>query len=355
MVDSAQTAVVPVDDDDDLLDPHSLRGSGYQDKRPKLESSSRNPDDLLDDMLARRRMEETPPWVLSLQNSIETQFGAINANMASMSSRLNQIETLQRQPDPRIAQLENQVADLSRVVANLQANQRNDVGSFASHSADARVDRLDPSPPRGVDPRPAPRPAPPRQTMDTDFNHIIVGGWRKDSKRGLIEEDVWKLFKPFQQEIDQVLIYGKRSKNANVHLVQKDFMTARDRFYNIQQNLSRKVLATGSENLIWLSPSRTPERRLRNRSTRDALSRLVSMLGEQDLDTDWTNQIIWHGDTRVGSGVQSRLHGGQHDRVSTLVTTADSGEATQFYINLTLLSHIKGKPEDEVERELHSC
>ena len=88
MVDSAQTAVVPVDDDDDLLDPHSLRGSGYQDKRPKLESSSRNPDDLLDDMLARRRMEETPPWVLSLQNSIETQFGAINANMASMSSCL---------------------------------------------------------------------------------------------------------------------------------------------------------------------------------------------------------------------------------------------------------------------------
>ena len=116
---------------------------------------------------------------------------------------------------------------------------------------------------------------------DTNFLHVIVGGWNFDSDRDVITRDLDAFLRHWSDShkslIVRTFVWGRKSRIANI-ILQSTSSPEEDRarFYDIQAAYSNKA-SNSQGNTVWLTPSKTPERRAKNRAIsacREALAKL---------------------------------------------------------------------------------
>ena len=344
-------------------------------KKPKRDASDaeRLLDELLDEHQKKNSKELVPSWAVALQSSLDSKFAIVTEMMQGCHTRLAALESRSAQmvPDPRVDELAVKVEELTRLVASRQQPNtgskpadHNTMGSSGTKSLDAWANytaRTDmPAGSRSSIPPPQ-QGYLPRITAegDTDFNHVVAGGWDFDTPRRFIMADLEnmqrKFTTPFDGYIERTVVYGQRAKVGHFYLTPVPQDVAADRFYRMQELFSNKF-QTGSGSFIWLSPSRTPARRSMNRATRRASDFILSLWpGEppQQQEIGWSKQVIWQGPRRVAACSSSALYPGGSDKVATR-TFQDGDQATRFLFNLSALAALSGLSEADIEVQLQS-
>ena len=169
---------------------------------------------------------------------------------------------------------------LQQVESNLASFNQNPSRAASSGSQIPPPASLGGSPPRGV-PQIAARPLVLGGESDTKFNTIIIGGWEDDTRRKQILADLDRVLRQINLEVKQTLVYGVRANTAQLILPELPTQQARERFYDIQRQRNQKHRTSSGEPLWW-APSRSAERRQKNRLTRLVLTHLEHLVPEQE-------------------------------------------------------------------------
>ena len=112
-----------------------------------------------------------------------------------------------------------------------------------------------------------------RDNDDTDWNHLILGGWPKDSKRFPVHEEAQKFVATWEGvKCEKVGCYGQRCEVAHVYLAALCLQDAKARYFDIKSKYAGTFTSSlPGSSPAWISPSRTPARRERNRFTKQVL------------------------------------------------------------------------------------
>lgn len=337
---------------------------------PGKRSASNDPDEQLEQLLRKQRTQEleaVPAWaetIISMQHNMSLQLSDMGKGYHGFDGRIRQLEA--ENVGERMKNMEGQVKELVEAVNSMRsqsASQR-----FADPGGETSGQPGVPS--RPVHPPPLPESenhqhtspkssmttSSPTGSSETDFNHIVAGGWPEDTRRGVIDGDTWHICEQFgpNVKINRVVVYGSRANTSHIYLCPLPEQEARERFYSLQQEHSGKFHSNVGGKPIWLSPSRTPERRAKNRSTRETLNRLQAVLqsdNPDDLEVEWSRQLIWYKDRRIATGKLGDIRSSSQDRVVHIHIPASnhSQEAGHFYVNVTLLAALTGKTASDVE------
>lgn len=322
-------------------------------------------------LLAKKEMETAPSWALALSNSLTEQVNRIAINTSALQDQIGDVDRrnqqrmaeIVKQSDERAAALQQQLDDMKKDVKALQDRQVNSAQSARPVS----------KPPGLANPADAAPSAPSffRPTTpftrsggdETDFNHIVLGGWPKDSARRTIEDDSWELLRRMTEvTVQKLVIYGKRASTSHAYLPPLPPSEARTRFYELQQKYAKSITPAGGEP-IWLSPSRPLETRMKNKATRYAWHKLQSICALKTTnptqissdDVDWSRQLIWLKDRRVLAATVPQLNMQPHERYTTLTYHGDQGETARLVVNLSVLEADTTQPINMIEPKLHEA
>ena len=196
----------------------------------------------------------------------------------------------------------------------------------------------------------------------TDFNHMVVGGWARDTPRNVILRDVdsVKSALPRDVQVDRVAVWGVRATIAHLHLEQLPYEEARERSQQIRTALDALSLTTSANHQpIWVSPSRTPEKRQRNRVLRAARERVQScsnqILDDENLEIDWGVGVVFLQGRRVASTNKRHIFPEPNEAViQSAVFDPSSDESFDFYFNLTQIARSLDVGEKEAEAKLRT-
>ena len=368
MADPSDIPVVDVDDEDMEESPElnegGLAGASKHTSVVKRERSASprremeaargtggdadfDPDKRLDAMI--RAHESEPAWMQSFQRHIGGQIGQLTEavvsfqhNLTSMNSRLSVLESRSATPDPRVDALAQQVGELRRLI---QANPGEDVTRERTHTQ------------HGPERRPQHVLSP-----DTDYNHILCGGWQSDVLRSVVEGDTLTFTRGWQprhtQAIDRVVVFGRRPRTSHVHLHVLPHEEAKKRFFELR-DLYNETATCSSGSMIWMTASKTMERRLKNRATKKAQTCITELCSassdmRDSMDCDWARQIIWVRDARVAAGSLKALNRDPGDTTVLRTFRGEDDESLTFHFNLTALSKLLGAPEKDIEVKVQS-
>ena len=335
-----------------------------------------DPDMQLDQMLKQRQVhnqqpassrELAPAWLhelqvsiqASLKTSIDSNFVEVKQFMGDFNARISAVEAKLTEPpvDPRVDQLSAQVEALTKLVHGNRPEQPGGApGAFQPAAP------FDPwasfQQPRRENTQQKPKGEQTGQPdHDTDFCHIVVGGWGFDTPKRVIQTDLDRLLQTFDDEtrscLHRQVIYGQRAQTAHLYMSHLEHALAADRFYQIQQAYSRKISTTDGS-AIWLGPSRTLDRRLKNKATRqakDAMDTLWRANAAPDFEIGWAKQIIWLEDCRVCASTKESLYAKPDHRIITR-TLGDKKDPQRFFFNLTTLGQKANLSDADAEVRL---
>lgn len=353
-------------------------------KRKELEeeNDSDDPDLQLDRMLGAKAQpqEVVPAWAQGLQNScnalqlsFETSFKQVHECMGGFHTRLCSVEEQLAKPhhDPRVDGLEKKLDALAKVIEGNGSTTPVAQPSAPTHQGPIAITS---HPWRNTSPAQASAPGPSSgffdpwagyrattpqlsshglTTPDTDYSHLVVGGWKFDTPRKVITSDLQRLIGTFSAEVsnqvERSIVYGTRAQVAHIFLKPLEHDSASERFYAIQAEYSKKLVISSGEH-AWISPSRTPARRLKNKTTRQA-GETISCLWDAgqapELEIGWQKQIIWLGDVRAAAANKSDLVAHRDHRIFAR-KFGDEAD-TQFWFNVSILAQISKRTDAEAE------
>ena len=347
------------------------QADGDSPKRARLHNheevlNDEDADHKLDQLLAQKeRQEKAPSWAVALQASMDSSMLRMGELFSGVHGRLAVLEEERTRPDPRVDELSRKVDALTKLI---EENQRPSPSAFASSGPCSSQ-----APPPQVDPwagykggsnakgkgKPTNVPAQ-DATPDTDYNHVVLGGWAFDTLHRVIKSDLDRVVGAFtdaeRASISRQVVYGQRAWTAHLYLVEVDSLLARERFYALQAAHSN-VYKTTSGCLIWLSPSRTPERRFRNKLTGMAGEVVLNLwppaLTKPAIEHNYNKQIVWVNGIRVAAISPGLLFAKKTSKLVSAQLADDSGEGQRFHYNVTALSEMTGIGEAEIEIKVH--
>ena len=303
-----------------------------------------NADERLEAMLRARGSEVEPAWVSRLQQNIGEQ---IEQAVGSLAQRIAVLEN--KPSDPRIDDMAAQIADLRRRLDQQPASSSNATAVAPPGSG------------QGL-PNAIPLNQHQSSTQDMDFNHLLVGGWNRDTVKHIIDRDMLHFTAQWSPahavDITKTVIWSKRASTSHIYLRPLPVDEARERYYAIREAVNEKF-ACSTGVLMWITPSKSLARRMKNKSTRFAIEKInILCSARQDvlstLDADWTRQIIWLHDARVASANAAALLAPPQARVVALTRKNEQGEDLQFHFNVTALSALVGIGLQDCEAALHT-
>ena len=335
---------------------------------PSKRNAEEDPEAELNRLLAKRRTDtdDAPPaWAASLiglQQGMNAQLASLGRDVHSFHGRLEKLES--SIAPQRIEAMQEQINQLQSTISRL-TNQPQARASPSSRSGAADS--------RGQDYTRVPPPQPAADTGtsglssqqdvgshtdDTDFNHIIVGGWPEDSKRKLVETETWAIVKRFEASVlvESVLVYGSRAHISHIYLAPLPLLQAKQRFYRLQEKHSKVVESKANGNLLWLSPKRTAARRAQNRGIRQVLGRLQSVLCIDDpelLESEEGRELIWYNDRRIAAPSLESLRAKQADKI-VCIAISDGDERRHYYVNASVVATVAGKDLGQIEAALQT-
>ena len=294
--------------------------------------------------------QEAPQWALALQSN----FSVLNQNL---SQKLDRVLVQNEEMTDRVRHLEAKSDDdrvrLSKLEGELSAlKQAIETGSRATSAPPSEPV----SPPAW--PRPPVMIPPPASLRDeTDFSHLILGGWKLDTKRQIIEGDIQRFIQTFQPDgVTKTAVYGKRDRIGHVWLQPLPDQQARSRFYELLPRANKRMHATGGDP-IWISPSKPLAVRERNKLLRQGLDRVLRVMkldhADPAVELDWSKGLLWLKDVRVMALWDRALLAQDQKTISIRFSHGLSAPGSCFY-NLEALSRIGNRNPQELEAEMRS-
>ena len=336
-----------------------------------------DPDRELDRMLQEQSMfpdhvNETNSLLRSLKDSVG-QVGQLASVVTSLAKRVEQSEADNDKNNSRLDRMEHEI---SRLAGLLEQQPRAGVPprdqkthpererkphTTASSSMTDPWARYRPpaSPSQPVRPQDQAAASPTKSTGgndDTNYCHLVFGGWERDCRRAVIDGDMRPLIADMGLDNAKLQIYGQRSSTAHYLLPEIGFQESKVRFYELQSRWS-KERTTSKGVHIWIAPARTQARRHRNRMTRDGLTRIEAAVGPDlvhEIETDWGRQLVWVKDRRVLATSQHDLFAEEDERTCLVAYRENKGETLEYHINLTVLSGITGLTIAQLEPRVYS-
>ena len=116
----------------------------------------------------------------------------------------------------------------------------------------------------------------------------MLGGWNRDTKRQLIESELDAFLQ--QHSIPDL------NRSAHCYLKNLPEQGAKERFFTLLPQLNKKFkLSSGS--LLWISPSKPLEVRMRNKVLGVAIQRLLRIfrmdINAGEVEIDWYQGVVW--------------------------------------------------------------
>ena len=196
-------------------------------------------------------------------------------------------------------------------------------------------------------------------TYQTDYNHIIVGGWEDGTKRDVIlkatNTAVQQHHPPL--EVDSLQVYGKRGSICHMFLKPPQTQTAYERYQSIRSQIHDKIpIDTDGHGNMWFTASKPKAVRMRNRRTMLAKSKLEQFLtqisSQLELDVEWSKGLIWLGNKRIAADTAHTLSASNGQHVIAMSTDPTQAEMV-FHFNLTNISNMTGEEQSRIEAALH--
>ena len=313
---------------------------------PRKRQASQDPDHLLDAMLVDKLDDDAPKWAMTLHTSINSKLDKLISSNDDLTVRVDNLETKAVGDQSRISALEDQVQELKRA---LESRPRSAGASTASEGRQSDIS----------DARPQSVSVPPPTSLlgETDFSHLVVGGWLLDTRRQVIEKDLNNFIAGMKiQNVDRTAVYSKRAKIAHIYLTPLSPSEARHRFFEMLPRINKKFPSSGGA-ALWVSPNKPCAVRQRNTLFGMALHRLLKATGTEadspELDSDWTLGVVWVGDSRAMALECSNLLAGQ-SRVATIKFSAGLRVPGQCSFNLDFLSKLTGQTLQDLEAKLRT-
>ena len=131
----------------------------------------------------------------------------------------------------------------------------------------------------------------------------------------------------------------------------------RDAWAECQAQHKDKHVIPSSGTVAWLTPHKSPQKRLKNRATKHAANIVESLLDKthpETVDIDWNKQILWAHDLRVLTFNKPDLlvtSDGDIHQASYL--DPRNSDEIPFFIDLCKLAKVTGKEIPNLKQALH--
>lgn len=338
-------------------------------------------DDDMDPMMSRKRdrderdivphglalsVPDAPPWVQSLQLQLQRHMTAeidrVSMNQNVLHEEVEALKAARVVDASRIEGLERQMHDLVKSIKDQPS---------AMPSARASYDPPQPDPwaagKLGVAIPPPPSLGGPGRLQsntgnsssvkgDTDWSHWVLGGWDMDTPKGVVEKDVVSFLQTHPiPNLVRYAVYGKRTRVAHLFFPQQSEANSKSHFFEWLPKIN-KVHKLNNGVLMWVSPSKSFERRAWNRSTGKAIDRLTKLCNDDgaSLETDWNAGIIWHTGKRVATADAKHLMALTTDKLITVAFPDDACPGLSYSFNLSVLETLLNKSCADVEASLRT-
>lgn len=304
---------------------------------------------------------DVPAWVhqlqLQLQTHITTEIDRVAGNSAALQEEIDGLKALRTSDAARLSSLEKKVDELIQ----LQANP--DVAARSASPKSARDDpwagkRLGVSipPPASLGGSFRSKGFGASQTADTDWSHLILGGWDVDTSKRVVEKDVEAFLEQFKiPGLERHAVFGPRTRVAHLFLHDAPESMAKSRFFEMLPRIN-KVFKLSNNVLMWISPSKSEEKRAMNRNTSKALEKIHRLCPQPctEIETDWKTGIIWLRGKRVATASRRNLFSENADMVITLGMTGDDKSGLTYSFNVSALSVLLGTDVGSLEANLRT-
>ena len=271
---------------------------------------------------------DVPAWVhqlqLQLQNHMTTEIDRVTANSAVLQEEIDGPKALRTSDATRISNLEKKVDELVRLQANPEPTRSTSPKARDDPWAGKRLGVSIPPPvslagsyrSNGFGASPS---------ADTDWSHLILGGWDVDTSKRVVEKDVEAFLGEFKiTGLQRHAVFGPRTRVAHRFLQNAPESTAKSRFFEMLPRIN-KVFKLSNNSLMWISPSKSVEKRAMNRNTSKAVEKIHRLCPQPctDIETDWKTGIIWLRGKRVATASCRDLFSENADMVITLMPGDD--------------------------------
>ena len=310
--------------------------------------------------LGLRTEDEAPAWLDRLERSLKSDVATVSDNVQALTALLAKEGQNRRH---EVAEIHKRIDELAgKVEAVSKQNQSSGYhnvppppsgpaqDAWASYRAHRQSPQASTVLPQVVVPQ-APSETP-------DYNHIVMGGWARDTPRREILDAVSASIATWdhklQEAVMQTIVKGQRARTAHVNLKPLDPEQARERFFMLQERYGKNI-PTGTGN-SWYSPEKSADSRRKNRSTREAKLVLEKILDKEIAlqDMDWQRQLFWIGKQRVCAATADALFAPADSRIISKIVEDEYGEKNTFYFNISILAQATGRTVPTVEQLVHS-
>ena len=331
-----------------------------QRKKHCVQPITDDPDEELDKLLNAGQSstvattEDAPAWAIAMQSTLQLQIQRSHNLMISFHDRLQKLEAGEENQEmaERISKLENTVKELLEKGGEGKAsfNRVPPPGQHDQKSSPLFTPVAQHGPNRGA-----------LSETHADYCHLIIGGWDDGSKRDEILKSARRVLDLHQPplEIQDLVVYGKRSTISHLYLPPMEHQMAYERYATIREQLHDRHPTSDRDGAtkMWFAASKPKEVRMRNRKIMKArviLEDLVRESGVQcEIDIEWSKGLIWGGSYRIASDTRETLMPNPEDCLISF-STDDTQPHAMFFFSLTKIASLLGKSQVDVEKGLFS-
>ena len=318
--------------------------SGSPRKRPAQAEDAMVPSEE-----AMEPLDGAPAWAVALQRNLGSQLDKVLHQSEELTTRVGHLEHRAMDDSARIQKLEEDMRLLKKAVESKEGN-----GACGSSP------RSDPST-MFASPGPGVCIPPPSHLRDeSDFNHLILGGWDQDTRRALIEEEVQLFIQNFKlaDVTARSYVVGKRAWTAHLLLKPLPDRDARSRFFDLLPVVNKKMQLKNGK-ALWISPSKPFAVREKGKLLRAGFERLLRAAGlgreDETVEMDWNMAVVW-----IQGGRVMALDAGSllAEREQKVIAVRFAGQSLRLHgdchFNLSVIAGKLGLDMGELEAKLRS-
>jgi hypothetical protein len=195
--------------------------------------------------------------------------------------------------------------------------------------------------------------------LEVDWNRLVIGGWHLDTRREKIDSEARQLLQTFglHESVTDVIVYGRQASACHVLLQPLQTPEAKRRLADCQAQHKDKHVIPSSGKVAWLTPHKSPQKRLKNRATKHAANIVESLLDKthpETVDIDWNKQILWvHGLRVLTFNKPDLLVTSDGDIHQASYLDPRTCDEIPFFIDLCKLAKVTGKEIPNLKQALH--
>ena len=283
-----------------------------------------------------------------------SQIDRLTANHTAVQEEVQALKMARAADSARIDGLETQVKELIAVVKDASAaptNSRSHNPGQADPWAEAKLG--------AAIPPPACLEGPVKRTVnykgETDWCHWVVGGWDVDSPKRMVQKDLEAFLSNHPiPGLERTAVYGRRTRVAHLYFPHAPEAVAKAKFFEWLPRVN-KVHTLSNGQLMWVSPSRSVEKRAWNRNTGKALDILGRLCGSFLVpEADFNLGIIWLEGKRVATSIPKDLLPLPEDKLTTISVSSDESSGLSYTYNISSLARLLTKSIADVEASLRT-